>query len=74
MLVRVLEMPEQFSSDYCFKPIPQTFKMVDWFRDDACPGEKELCDFIKAKRYFSPSSKFLVLRETGSFTIGYSAP
>ena len=29
---RVFELPEQFSSDYCFGGgIPTTFTMVDWF-------------------------------------------
>lgn len=74
MLVRVFEMPDRFSSDYCFSPNPQTFLMVDWFRDDACPDDDELRKFIETKRYFSPSKSFLVLRETGTFTIGYRAP
>ncbi|MBM3578705.1 MAG: hypothetical protein FJX40_13875 [Alphaproteobacteria bacterium] len=39
----------------------------------ACPGDDELREFIERKRYFSPGKSFLVLRETGTFTIGYRA-
>jgi hypothetical protein len=74
MLVRVFEMPE-FSRDFCFnRDIPQTFRMVDWFRDDACPDDAQLITFIRSKRYFRESAAFLVLREKGSLTIGYNAP
>lgn len=30
-ICRVFELPNKFSDDYCFNPIPTTFLMVDWF-------------------------------------------
>lgn len=77
-LIRVFEIPARLPSNFHFSGgEPTTFVEVDWFRDDTGRGtlpEAELVAFIKGKQYYDANKAFLVLHQTHSFTIGYSAP
>lgn len=81
MLIRVFEMPPTFSKDFLFSGgQPASFIERDWFRDDDGPlcateeGRRDIEAFIRRKSYFDPAKRYLVLREGGTFTIGYEAP
>lgn len=83
-LIRVLEIPKSTGNFHFRAGEAQTFVEVDWFRDEdplteelmmnSEDGRGQIAEFIKQKRYFNPSKAYLVLHESHSFTIGYSAP
>lgn len=84
MLIRVLEIPKS-SGEFCFSGgNSQTWKEVDWFRDDDAPpeaptmetkeGREEIKQFLTGKNYFSPDKAYLVLHEKHTFTINYKSP
>lgn len=84
MLIRVFEMPEM-DVGFCFSGAkPHAFLLVDWFRDEApnggAPkmttekGRKQIEKFVKSKSYYNPGSSYLILHESNSITINYSAP
>ncbi len=82
-LIRVLEIPKPTGNLHFREGEPQTFIEVDWFRDenpltddlmmDSEDGRRNITKFIKGKRYFNPDKAYLVLHESHTFTIGYSA-
>lgn len=77
----VYRLPEKLTDGFCFgagKPI--TFTNVDWF--EAVPPEgipvptrDDLIGFIKAKAYYDPTARFLVLdgRDGETFVISPSS-
>ncbi len=82
MLVRVLEIPPCSGNFHHVEGEPTIFMEVDWFRNEAQPAigmgepfsQEELEDFVRSKKYFNESKAYLVLAQTGTFTINYSAP
>ena len=83
-LIRVIEIPESTGNFHFSGGERQAFVEVDWFRDEnplteelmmnSEEGRDQIAEFIKAKWYFNPSKAYLILHESHSFTIGYSAP
>ena len=79
MLIRVLVIPHSSGNFHFSGAEQQVFKEVDWFRDEAGmmetpEGREQIADFIKKKKYFNPCCAYLVLHQSNTFTIGYSAP
>jgi hypothetical protein len=65
----VYRLPQQLTNGYCFgggHPIP--FLNVDWFDAPISENHQSLIGFIKKKRYFDPSARFLVLADHPNLT------
>ena len=77
-MIRVYRLPEKLTDGFCFgggKPI--TFTNVDWF--DVPPPDMGITltremveDHVRAKDYFTPGARFLVLddRPGETFVMG----
>ena len=82
-LIRVIEIAPPSGNYHFDRGEQQRFVEVDWFRDDGgfddAPtmatedGRKQIADFIRGKNYFKDGTAYLVLSETATFTIGYTA-
>lgn len=67
--IRVYQLPEELTAGYCFGGgNPVSFLNVDWFEAIVDMGRQKLVDFIKGKRYFDPSKRYLVLGDHPDFT------
>ena len=71
-MIRVYRLPEKLSDGFCHGGgVPITFTNVDWFGappegQSVSPGE--IANFIRAKSYFDPSARYLVLDERPGLT------
>jgi len=79
MLIRILEIPQSSGAFHFGGPEPQTFNEVDWFRDesgmmDTPEGREKIAVFVREKRYYNADKAYLVLHQSNTFTIGYTAP
>lgn len=73
----IFELPERFSSDYCFGGgIPTNFQMVDWFNPVPPPEMHQfdswedlrtgmLNEFLLAKNYVKPGRQYLAITGFG---------
>jgi len=67
--VRVYMLPRKLTDGYCFQGgVPIAFQNVDWFEALVSGGRDRLADFVKKKRYYKPSERFLVLGDHPDFT------
>ena len=67
--VRVYRCPQRLTDGYCFGAgVPITFTNVDWFEASILGGRPELEAFIKTKRYFDPTARFMVLGDHPNLT------
>ncbi|RWE95750.1 hypothetical protein [Mesorhizobium sp.] len=67
--LRVYRLPEKLTNGYCFGGgVPITFLNVDWFEALVDQGREPLTAFIKGKRYFDPTARFLVLADDPALT------
>lgn len=67
-MIRVYRLPDKLSDGFCFgKGTPITFTNVDWFNAVPPlahlpePTQADLIAFIRAKNYYDPDYRFLVL-------------
>lgn len=66
-MIRVYRLPEKLTDGFCFNGVkPITFLNVDWF--DAPPADSGIVltrdmieDHVRAKNYFDPAARFLIL-------------
>lgn len=84
ILIRVLEIPKPTGNLHFQKGEVQEFIEVDWFKDDVGPTQKKYLmhtqdgrdtveEFIRGKKYFDPKKAYLVLHQSHTFTINYTA-
>jgi hypothetical protein len=67
--VRVYRLPTRLTTGYCFGGgNPIMFWNVDWFEAPIEGGRQDLERFIRGKRYYDPSARFLVLADHPDLT------
>lgn len=65
----IYRLPSNLTSGYCFDGgHPISFQNVDWFDAPISEGRDTLIRFIKKKRYFDPTARFLVLADHPDLT------
>jgi len=67
--LRVYRLPTKLTNGYCFGGgVPITFLNVDWFEALIDDGRAPLEAFIKSKRYYDATARFLVLADHPDLT------
>lgn len=67
--VRVYRLPGKLTDGYCFGGgVAISFLNVDWFEAMIEEPREQLIEFIKRKRYFLPTARFLVLGDHPNLT------
>ncbi|MDG4903163.1 hypothetical protein P9279_21885 [Mesorhizobium sp. WSM4962] len=67
--LRVYRLPPKLTNGYCFGGgVPITFMNVDWFEAAIDEGRGRLEAFIKSKRYYDATARFLVLADHPDLT------
>ena len=67
--VRVYRLPTKLTNGYCFGGgVPIAFTNVDWFEASISDGRDVLADFVRSKRYYDKTARFLVLADDPALT------
>lgn len=69
-MLYVYRLPDKLSNGYCFGGwVPITFLNVDWFGGAPELPISDVVSFVKGKRYYDPTARFLVVGSAFAFTI-----